>query len=215
MASNDCASQIQSCAVRVAVLESDGVPLPGDNNLYVTDGLVKLTAKRVVSAGEDFELKNACGSICLTFKDCDRLKRYEFDLELCFTSPQLMAMLTGGAVLTDMTTGAVGYADQAVGEPCPAFVSVEIWAKRIIDGHQDPDFPYNWWAFPSTTWALGDREFANAPSSTLLTGFGVENPNWFDGPGNDWPVASDRVAQFIPTTMLPTIACGSQPLPVS
>lgn len=212
MASEVCVPQIQSCAIRVARLADDGGPDPGANNLYVSDALVKLTAKRVVSEGEDFELKNACGTICTTFKDCDRLKRYEFDLELCTTDPQLMALLTGGEILTDPNTQAIGFAEVEVGGTCPDYVSLEIWAKRIINGAVDPDFPYNWWVFPRTQWTLGDRTFENAPSSTLLSGLGFSNENWFDGPANDWPVASDRVAQFLPTTSLPTVVCGTQTL---
>jgi len=210
---NDCAASIQACATRVSILDDDGAPLAGSTNLYVTDSLVRLTATPEVTEGEDFEVKNACGSLCVTFKDCDRLKRMGFELEICVPDPELSAMLVGGTVLS--VGGAVGFAPAPVGSGCPPFVSLEVWTKRIIDGEQDATFPYWWWVFPRTTWQVAPRTFENAPMANVFTGFGTENTNWSDGPTNDWPTQSDRLFQYMPSATIPTPACGFQSLVAS
>lgn len=205
--SNDCRPQIQACALRVARLDSNGVPSPGANNLYVSDALVSMGFTAEQTEGEEFEMPNACGNI-ITFKDDDKLRRLNIELSLRVPDPELTELLAGGAVLTDGE--AVGYAWPELNEaPNPNGVSIELWAKRITEGGQiDPDFPYNWWAFPLSKLFVNDGTFENGPFQPTFSGFATENENWFDGPLNDWPVASDRVLQYIPTATLPTTQCG-------
>lgn len=205
---NVCPGQIQACAMRVARLEPNGVPDPGANNLIVTNSLVTFTLTVVYADGEEFEVKNGCGDVCLTFKDCDRLKRIDFTLDVCQLDPELTELLAGGTVLT--SGQAVGYKAPLIGDGCPNpnGVSVELWARRVIDGAIDPDFPYEWWVFPRLFPRITERTFQNGPMSHPFSGFGNENPNWFDGPLNDWPVDSDGLWQHLPTDSIPTASCG-------
>jgi len=213
---NDCAREVFSCALRVARLEPNGVPDPGDDNLYVSDALTTLTVEPVIVEGEEIEVKNACGEVCVNVKDCDRLKRLDLTLGLCYPDPELLELLAGGSVLT--SGDAVGYAFPELGSAgCPNGVSVELWAKRWegTSGSQHATFPYSWYVLPKTFWQHSTRTFENGPVTVELSGFAVENENWFDGPLNDWPVASDRVMQSIPTATIPEAACGYQPIAVS
>lgn len=206
--SNSCPSLVQACAIRVSRLDASGVPAPGANNMIVTDALTQLAITPVIEAGDEFKVKNACGALCINVKDCDRLARLDLSLGLCKQDPQLQELLTDGVVLT--SGGAVGYGFPRIGEAhCPNGVSVEVWAKRYdIGGSLDPAFPYEWFVLPKTFWQWDTRTFANGPIEVQLKGFAVENDNWYDGPTNNWPVASDRVLQSIPTNSLPTVKCG-------
>lgn len=212
---NDCRAQIQACAIRVARLEPNGVPSPGASNLYVSDGLVSLGLTSETTDGTEIEVLNACGSPCVSFKDDDRLKRLGVSITLCTPDPELTELLIGGAVLTD--ADAVGYAYPRLNQAAnPDGVSIEVWAKRITSaGVLDPVHPYAWWVFPLVKLRPDSVTFENGPFQPTITGFALENENWFDGPLNDWPVDSDRVAQFIPTDTLPTTACGYQTLVAS
>ena len=205
---NSCPGQINACAMRVSRLEPNGVPDPGADNLIVSAGLASMSFTPVYAEGEEIEVKNACGDICIAYKAPARLKRIDLVLDLCQLDPELFEMLAGGGVLTD--GDAVGYEAPDVGEdPTPYGVSMELWAQRIIDGELDPDFPYEWWVFPRTRWRFNERTFNNGPMSHPLSGEGTQNTNWYDGPLNDWPLPpADRLWQHIPTSGVPTTSCG-------
>lgn len=206
---NTCAKQVQACAIRIARLEPNGVPDPGANNLYTSDALTQLTVEPVLSEGDEFEVKNACGAVCVNVKDCDRLKRLDLTLGLCYPDPQLLELLAGGTVLT--SGAAVGYAFPELGaEACPNGVSIELWTKRYDSGGQPDAFPYEWYVLPRTYWQHSTRTFENGPITVELTGFATENDNWYNGPLNNWPVASTSVLQSIPTMTLPDTVCGYQ-----
>src|ERR1051326_2060952 len=100
MAEQRCGASIQACAERVAVLEQDGVPVPGAGNLYVTDALVKLEATPVYFKGVEIEAPNACGNLCVNFKARDVLKRFDLTLEICTIDAELEHMLMGGETFT-------------------------------------------------------------------------------------------------------------------
>ena len=207
---NQCLAQVQACALRVTRLAADGSPIQGADNLYTTDSLTVLTVEPEITEGDEFEVKNACGAVCVNFKDCDRLKRLNLTLGLCIPDPELQELLVGGAVLT--SGEAVGYAFPEIGAAaCPDGVSIEVWAKRITaSGALDATFPYERYVLPRTYWQHSTRTFENGPVVLELNGFAVENPEWLDGSENDWVVASDRVLQSLPVATLPDVACGYQ-----
>lgn len=209
---NTCKAQVQACAIRVARLDASGVPDPGGSNLYVADTLSELTANPEFEEGDEFIVKNACGSPCVNFKDDDKFKRLAITLGLCKPDPELEELMAGGKVLT--SGAAVGYAMPPIGiVDNPNGISIELWAKRIeADGSLDADFPYEWYVLPRVKLRWGNRTFNNGPITVAFQGNAFENPNWFDGPLNDWVVDSDRVLQHMPTTTLPTADCGYQEL---
>jgi hypothetical protein len=205
-----CLPQVQACAIRVTQLDAAGSPLGGASALYTSDALTTLTASPQYEDADEITEKNACGTVCVDYKGDDSFKRLDIDLTICTVDPYLHQLLSqSGDTLTDGE--AIGFAYPPLGALVGDGISIELWSKRILNGALDPDFPYAWWALPLVkNLRLGDREFANSAQASPFTGQANENPNWLDGPLNDWPVASDRVLQFIPTTELPDIQCGYQ-----
>lgn len=197
--------------MRFARLASTGAPDPGvvaDNNLLVTKSFSRFQATAVYTDGDEIEDKNACGEVESNFKSADSFKRIDFEITLLQPDPYITAGLTDGNVLT--SGEAIGMAYPAIGAVDELNLwSIELWAKRAKNGALDPDFPYAWWAAPQAqNIRIGDKTFENGTQLTVISGQLVENANWGDGPTNDWPVASDRVLQWIPTTTLPTVVCG-------
>lgn len=216
MAANHCLPQVHGCALRLAKLDTNGVPLPGASNLYVTDALSRLTVTPVYTDGDEIEEKNACGAVSINYIGDDTFKRVDVELVIVTHDPYIFEFMAEGSDL--LTDGdAKGWAAPPIGIiAAGSGISVEVWAKRINDGILDGDFPYAWWAMPKVTnLRFGQRVFENGPSLPTFTGRGYENANWFDGPLNDWPVASDRCVQWVETVALPTVACGPQALAAS
>lgn len=211
---NDCLPQVQACRIRVARLEADGVPLPGANNLYVSDALVSLAFAWEVEAGEEISERNACGELKVNYRADDNLRRGNVTITLLTPDPQLSELLSSGSVIT--SGAAVGYAAPSLGAVNSDAVSIELWAKRIRDGRLDPTYPYAWWVYPWVDHLRpNDHEHNSGNFDNVFVGEAYENDLWFDGPLNDWPAASSQVYQWIPTTSLPTASCGYQTLVAS
>ena len=217
---DDCLPQVHADVMRVAKLDTNGVPLPGVENLYVSTALTTLTFEPEIKDGEEIEELNAAGEICVAFQGDPSLKWTNVTIEICTPDPYLEALFSQGTVITADGAGAQdpkGYAYPAIGPiRSSGGISTELWAKRINNGDLDPDFPYAHWALPKIVQLRpAGRNFGNESQKPSFTGRGLENLNWFDGPMNDFDAASDRVAQWIPATGKPTAKCGPQDLPVS
>lgn len=216
---NDCLPSIQACAMRVARLDSNGVPTPGADNLYVTAGLITLTATPEYRDGDEFEVVTACGALGVNFKDQNRLKRLGVEMNIVAPDPELTELLAGGSVLTDGT--AVGYAaPDLLTIANPNGVSLELWTKRLgPDGAQDATYPWFRWVYPRVYLNVGAKNFQNGPMDNPFSGYAIENPNWYDGPMQDWPETdtSYRVFSYLPRDSgdFPTVECGYQNTPAS
>lgn len=213
MAETDCRPQVQACAIRVARLESDGVPLPGASNLYVSDALVTATFTPVYTDGEEIEEKTACGVVGVSHRSDDTFKRGDFSLQIITPDPFLQEMLTNGTVLDPGGGAPKGYGAPSLGVVSGDAISIEVWAKRIDEGDLDANYPYAHWAYPKIkNLRLAEHEHSNSALMPSFSGQAYENENWYDGPVGDWTAASDKVFQWIPAASLPVASCGYQTL---
>lgn len=204
--------QIHADAMRIALLDTNGVPLPGVSGIYVTHALTKITVKPQYTDGDAIRDKTGSGAYCLNFEEDPNFDGLEVDIEICDPDPYAHSMLAGGTILTDVSPDVPGYAFPKMGQVKGAGVSVEFWNKRIDDDDLAEDFPYAWWVLPKLKRAkIGDKTFEKARLANVFTGKAIENTNWFDGPLNNWPAASDRVLQWLPASELPT----ATPVPIT
>lgn len=203
---NDCASSIYVCAMRIARLDDDGSILIGTENMLITDALAKLTWDPDIEAGTEHTQKNGCGDIKASLKKRDQVKRLNLTLDILSPDPDLQEILVGGTVLADGD----GYAYPDLGAISDDRVSIECWSRAVIDGDFATTNPYIWWAFPETQWQYGARNLEEDYMGLPFSGTATENPNWFNGPGNDWPEASTQVVQHLRTDDIPDTACGYQ-----
>lgn len=209
---NTCTRSLKVCADRITKIAQDGSPVVGALNLYTASDLVTLTVGTEYSDDDDFEVRGASGANCLSYFAFGPLKRLTFEMDRCAADPEFGALLVGESTIT--SGGAVGFKYPAIGtgNACGAGsyfgVGYEAWTLNVgSDGSADT-FPYLRWLFPKTLWRVGDKNFENGPMSHKFTGVGFQNSQWLDGPGNDWPVSSDRAGQWLPVSSVPTPACG-------
>ena len=210
--------QVHAVRLRVADLDTNGVPLPGAGHLYVSGALTTLSMSPQYRDGAEVEEPNGTGEVCVYYQGRPSFKRLDVSLELCTPDPYLDKILERGSVLAAGGGRPPGYALPEFGPLGGNGVSIEVWARRVNDGDMDPDYPYAWWTLPKVVnLRPGDREIGNSAQKPTKSGNAVQNPNWFDGPANDWPVASDRAAQWVPCTAaeMPDAHTGPLTLPVS
>lgn len=198
------AGSLFALGMRFTKLAANGAPLVGANNAYQTDALVQMQFGLEYEEGDEIIQRNGSGRICLTFKAPDSLKRATISgLQFCTPDPNVLEFLIGGEVLEDGSGNQIGYRAPEVGsEPTPNGVSIELWTRQIIDGAYAG---YNHWVFPrafvrpSGDWTASGSD----PLIPEFEGFGIQNPNWGDGPTNDWEFESDRVWQYVQTDTNP------------
>jgi hypothetical protein len=177
--------------------------------MVVSDALVSLGISAVYTDGDEIEDKNACGVVGVNYRAADSFKRLDVNIELLTPDPYLQEMLSGGTLLDPGGGAPMGFAAPPIGEVTGNGVSVELWANRIDDGDLDLNYPYAWWVYPKLrNLRIGDYSHENGANHPVFSGQAVENANWYDGPLNDWPNDSDRVAQWVPTNTIPTVSCG-------
>lgn len=207
MAEQPALPQVHGLRMRVANLDQNGVPTPGADQLYISDAFTKVSIDPRYTDGGEIEQKNAQGVTCLHYKSSDTFKGLDIEIELCTVDPYLLAQLTGGAVLTDGSR--TGFAAPALGAVGGDGVSIEVWTRRVDDGEEDVDSPWGWWVYPRVkNLRLGSFSHEDNPLNPTVVGQCYENPNWYDGPLNDWAPASDKVYQYLPTNQLPEAAVG-------
>lgn len=213
---SDCAGSIYAVRLRVARLDESGVPDPGAGNLYVTDTLIRLAVEFTYSEAETIEQKNGAGQVCISDEGDDALTGANVTMELCTPDPELVEMCSGGVVLEDDDDNPIGWAAPQIGEAAGGFgVSIEAWSKAQVGGAPAASNPYWRWALGRSKFRIPNRELANAAGVTTLVGKAYENPNWFDGPANDWTWLSDRLFAYVRDDSVPAAVCGAQALAAS
>jgi hypothetical protein len=90
---------LQACALRVTRLDDGGAPVAGPDSIYTTDAFISVENGLVIKEGDSFQLVNACGGVCASYEDCDRIQGTEGTVTLCQLDAELIAMMTGATVL--------------------------------------------------------------------------------------------------------------------
>lgn len=225
MPAPNCYGSIQACRLRIGALDDSGAPDPGLTNLVVTDALIQVQTSYEIETGQEFTQKNGCGEICQTFKEEDKIKRVNLELQLCQLDYELLVLMLGATAING--TDLVSAGSAVIGYDLPSStagtsngVSMEAWTKAWDGGSQPNSFGgdplYHHFVWPKTTWVPGQRTLQSGILVVPLTGIGTENPAIGDGPANDFPFTNPSGAEqaFLDDT-IPEAACGAQELVAS
>jgi hypothetical protein len=198
--SANCVGSLQVCRIRVAKLTPGGLPDAGSDTGYVSDAIIQAGISVELETGDDFVLKNGCGNLCQTFKDADRVKRVNVDMEFCQLDSELVGLLVGADTFYDsmenVTIGASLPSSTAV---APDGVALELWTKAwdsnqqanaALIGGDSNDVLYFRWFFPYVRFQLGSMTLQNDILRIPVSGYGQENSDMpVDGPFEDFPAA--------------------------
>lgn len=215
MATQDYAASIQGVSIRVTRLDANGNLLNGPGDSYTTSAFMRVSFTPEYEEGDEITEKSANGSVCVTYKSPDTLKRITMELAICEPDPELTSLISGGLLLRkNLGTFAspdkksVGWAAPAVGDdPAGNGVAIEVWSLAIKDGKKSSTLPYFHWVFPyAKLRQSGDRVIENGLLANTFEGYGLGNINFGDGIDDRWefPVAAERPYSYARTTWAPT-----------
>lgn len=208
-----CLAAIKFCRMRVTRLDADGTPTAGPNNVYVTDKPVSLGVTPVIEAGEDKTRVGGCDCIVASYRGFDKLKWFDFDLELAVWEPGLIEMLTGAsAILSSSDPIGFQWSEQAFdcsGQIQPNVV-LEGWQVLQNQGSPDTEFPYMHWVWPLARFQISDYTLENDFAAPALKGYSQPNSNWGEGIFSDVPEAIQSLGAGFYTATIPDAECGYQ-----
>jgi hypothetical protein len=93
--------QIQGCAYRISRLNADGTIVASSSAMVQDDRpLVKVTLKPEMADGVTITPISACGVPMISYKDCNRYKRWNVELTVGDWDPEQSELLGTGAVIT-------------------------------------------------------------------------------------------------------------------
>jgi len=215
MATQEYAASIQGVGIRVTRLDASGNLLNGAGDSYTTSGFLRLSFTPEYEEGDEMTEKSADGTVCVTYKAPDTLKRITMELAICEPDPELTQLISGGLLLrknygtfASPDRKSIGWASPSSGDdPAGNGVAIETWSFAIIDGKKAASRPYFHWVFPfAKLRQSGDRVIENGMLATTFEGYGLGNSSFSSGLDERWefPVATERPYSYARSTWAPT-----------
>src|SRR5262245_60243561 len=124
----DYAASVQGVAIRVTRLNEDGSLIAAES--YTSKSFIRVSFTPEYEEGDEITEKNADGTVCVTFKAPDTLKRCTMEIAVCDPDPILSTLLSGGVLLAGSPdpdgspappSEPLGWASASVGEDPSGF----------------------------------------------------------------------------------------------
>jgi hypothetical protein len=215
MATQDYAASVQGVAIRVTRLDASGKLLTNPGDSYTTSAFLRASFTPEYEEGDEIVEKSADGTVCVSYKAPDTLKRITMELAICEPDPELTALLSGGLLLrknfgsfASPDNQSIGWSAPAVGDdPAGNGVALEVWSFAVKDGKRATTLPYFYWVFPYVKLRQsGDRVIENGMLANTFEGYGLGNSEFVTGPDGRWeyPVATERPYSYARGSWAPT-----------
>lgn len=205
------AASVQGAAIRVTRLNANGTTATGASASYILNSFIRVSFTPEYEEGDEITEKTADGSVCVTYKAPDTLKRVNLELAICNPDPEFTELTSGGLLLTSAGQS-VGWAAPATGvDATPNGVALDVWSYAVANGTRAGTNPYFRWVFPYVQLRpTGERVIENGLMANTFEGFGVGNSGYGDGPQNDWLYTSDRAYAYARVAAAPIGINGYQ-----
>jgi len=217
MATQEYAASIQGVSIRVTRLDASGNLLNGAGDSYTTSAFMRVSFTPEYEEGDEIVEKSANGSICVSYKAPDTLKRVTMEIAICEPDPELTNLMSGGLLLrknlgtfanASTATKSIGWASPNVGDdPSGDGVAIECWSFAVKDGKRAATLPYFHWVFPyARLRQSGDRVIENGMIATTFEGYALGNVLFDNGLDDRWefPLATERPYSYARTSYAPT-----------
>jgi hypothetical protein len=215
MATQDYAASIQGVSIRVTRLDAAGTLMTNPGDSYTTSAFMRVSFTPEYEEGDEIVEKSANGTICVSYKAPDTMKRVTMELAICEPDPELTQLMSGGLLLRkNLGTFAapdrksIGWAAPAVGDdPAGNGVAIECWSFAVKDGKRAASLPYFHWIFPYCRLRQsGDRVIENGMLASTFEGYCLGNLSFGTGLDDRWeyPIATERPYSYARASWSPT-----------
>lgn len=224
-----CIGQAQASMLVVTRLDATCTPLTGANDQGRTLCFAQVDATPQYDDGVEFGRRAASGARCWYLRDCDHLKQWDITVQLITWDMELLEIMTSSALILGSATSpwvgkVIGLETPGPDADCPSGLSLEVYVRAAALGSSGicsaagAGFPtYVRHLFPFMRAKLGQVTLDDNADGIManLSGFALPNPNWGNGPANNWEgavgVGTDTPYAFAFSNTLPTSTCGYSP----
>lgn len=215
MATQEYAASVQGVSIRVTRLDAAGNLLNQAGDSYTTSAFLRTSFTPEYEEGDEIVEKSADGTVCVSYKAPDTLKRITMELAICEPDTELSQLISGGLLLrknfgsfASPNNKSVGWAAPSVGDdPTGNGIALECWSFAVSDGRRAATNPYFHWVFPYVKLRQsGDRVIENGMLATTFEGYGLGNIAFGSGPDGRWefPVSTERSYSYARASYAPT-----------
>lgn len=215
MATQDYAASVQGVAIRVTRLDAAGNLLNNAGDSYTTTAFMRVSFTPEYEEGDEIVEKSADGTVCVSYKAPDTMKRITMEVAICEPDTELTALISGGLLLrknfgtyASPDNKSIGWSAPSVGDdPTGNGVALECWSFAVKDGRRASTLPYFHWVFPYCRLRQsGDRVIENGMLATTFEGYGLGNILYNTGLDGRWefPVATERSYSYARSTWAPS-----------
>jgi hypothetical protein len=225
-----CFPLIRGRTLRATKLDGCGNTVPGSQSQVVTDGYISVALTANTEEGEEIQITNAAGKICISDIPAPTLIGYGIEVTLCGVDPSLINLLTGQAVVynDDTTPEVVGFRVNSGVDLDQSGFALEVWTgvpSTACEPGEDQSYGYLLIPFVKGG-VLGDFTIENGAVNFQITGANSKDGSlWGVGPydvvldGTDTPSplltaidTKDHLHLELTQVAPPASVCGAQAL---
>ena len=225
-----CISLVRGRVARFTRLDNCGRPIYGDDSTVTTKGFISVAYSANTDDGDDINVTNAAGDRCVYEPAVSSLLGYNVEVQFCNVDPDLFALATGQAVVTDAFGNVVGFKVNSDVKSSDSQFALEVWSGAPTDTAAclDPNAQgtYGYILLPYVQGGIiGDFTIENDAVTFTITGASTKDGNaWGVGPydimlgltgATTLPEAldpNDHMTVILTNVAPPTPACGARPL---
>lgn len=181
---NRCYPMVRGRRMRVTRLDGCGNPVLGPDSVVVTKGFISVGLTANIEEGEEINVTNANGDVCILDTPCPKFNNYGVEVQFCDVNPALFSMMSGQPLVMN-GDDIIGFDMDSEVSACDSGFALELWTGVPSDACAPGEGQsYGYMLLPFVrSGVLGDFSIENAAINFTLTGAQTKKGSgWGVGP---------------------------------
>lgn len=168
---NNCFPILRGRRLRATRLDGCGNPVLGPDSVVVTKGFISVALTANNTEGEEINVTNANGDVCVLDTPCPKLQNYSVEITFCDVNPALVNLMSGQPLVLN-GTDTVGFRMNSEIDACASGFALELWTGVASEAcAPGAGQSYGYLLLPFLQGGvLGDFTVENAAINFVLTG---------------------------------------------